>query len=188
MSSAADEMINKALEKIQEHETEIIKHKQFVNQVCAFEGRPPHFNDAELEPENTGRGIAIRRGEFYGKPLATAVRSYLNRRDKAGLGPATVDEIYEALKQGSFDFPAKKAVNQKASVQISLSKNTTTFEKLPDGSYGLSIWYGRRRIKKAHEQNQADTPDEEPEDEIEEEEDDEDPSSSENEDSVEDRE
>lgn len=147
MSGAADTMIEKGKEKVLELESELIRARRFVNQICEFEGLDPIYSDMELEPDK-GASMRIERGAYYRKPFATAVRDYLMRRKSGGLGPATADEIFEALGQGSFDFQAKRAVLQKRSLQISLAKNTAAFERLPDDSFGLAEWYRGHRGRK----------------------------------------
>lgn len=59
--------------------------------------------------------------------------------------PATVDEIHEALTQGTFKFETSTADGQKNSIRISLGKNSTNFVKLPNSDlFGLVEWYGGR--------------------------------------------
>jgi hypothetical protein len=99
----------------------------------------------------TGRSPAKRwtPGEFFNKPFQAAVRAILlDRYAHNGLNqpsPASVDEIHEALMQGSFNFGTSGADAQKNSIRISLGKNTATFVRLPNSDlFGLSEWYGKK--------------------------------------------
>ena len=89
-------------------------------------------------------------GDFLGKALTAAVRTILAARYEAAgnePAPATVDEIHEAMTQGSFAFEAAAVESQKTGIRISLGKNTPVFVKLPGtDSFGLVDWYpGLRR-------------------------------------------
>ena len=65
--------------------------------------------------------------------------------------PASVDEIHEALVQGSFGFSVSGFDAQKNSIRISLGKNSAQFVRLPSTDlFGLVEWYGRpKKGKKA---------------------------------------
>lgn len=84
---------------------------------------------------------AIRNDQFYGQPLATAIREFLQMRKAAGGGAASVKEIYDALVRGGFKFEARDDVNAQRGLRQSLTKNSITFHKLPNGNYGLLEWY-----------------------------------------------
>ena len=62
-------------------------------------------------------------------------------RKAMNMGPASVAEIYEALKSGGYQFDATNEDYAKRGVRHSLSKNTQTFHKLPNGDFGLIEWY-----------------------------------------------
>jgi hypothetical protein len=49
----------------------------------------------------------IRPDQFYGQPLASAVRTILEMRKQQDLGAATVKEIFEALTMGGYQFNTK---------------------------------------------------------------------------------
>lgn len=168
MSETENDLIEKALSKLSELDAQIddlqaerAKLRAFVNQICDFAGRAPMFSkddDRSNAPPNANTdllptNIASRRGslsikpdEFYKQPLATAARRYLEMRKNVELGPASADEIYDALVRGGFEFPSRDIDNQKRGLQVSLSKNTLVFRKLPNELYGLADWYrGVRR-------------------------------------------
>lgn len=71
----------------------------------------------------------------------------------------SVDEIHDALTQGSFAFETSGVENQKNSIRISLGKNSAAFVRLPNSDmFGLCDWYGvrtRQRPRKAANGSEA---------------------------------
>ncbi|HEU0052539.1 MAG TPA: hypothetical protein VFQ39_05150, partial [Longimicrobium sp.] len=130
-------------------EDEIVSLKRAANALCQLEGREPVY--AEVEQRTERAAYSIRRDQWYGQPLSTAVREYLSMRRASNRGPATVNEIYEALANGGFLFEAKGAENAKRGLRISLRKNSSIFHRLPDGSYGLIEWYPEAKARKDRE-------------------------------------
>jgi hypothetical protein len=120
-------------------------------------GKEPRFADvtaaynpgavAGMQPRSFGK--RWQPGEFFNKPFQAAVRSVLlDRYAHEGLdqpSPASVDEIHEALTQGSFNFGTSSVDSQKNSIRISLGKNSATFVRLPNTDlFGLCEWYGKK--------------------------------------------
>jgi hypothetical protein len=146
-----DDLLRKALEKIAYHDTESARLKRWVNDGDMIAGNEPRFPDIAVEvvPGATLRAskATYLAGTFFNKPFASAVKTILtDRYEAAGKkpSPAAVDEIFEALAQGSFGFETTGADNQKNSIRISLGKNSVTFVKLPNSDlFGLVEWYGR---------------------------------------------
>ena len=135
--------------KLQEHETAAIETKRLINQLCAYAKLPLQFQDAELQP--SGGGVAVKRNSFFGRPLTTCVREFLEMRKRAGLGAANIDEIHSALQEGGYDLgtvSAKGETEQKRGVAISLAKNTVAFVRLPTGDWGLLEWYPNIKRRK----------------------------------------
>jgi hypothetical protein len=90
----------------------------------------------------------IRRGQFYGQPLATCLRTILEmRRSAGGEDVASVNELYAALKEGGYAFEAKDDENAKNGVRISLRKNSQ-FHRIPSGDWGLRSWYPNIKAEK----------------------------------------
>ena len=85
---------------------------------------------ADVEVEESRGTSKIAADEFYGQPLATAVRKILTMRRQGGNGPATVAEIYEMLVRGGFLFETKNEDYAKRGLRGSLTKNTI-FHLLP---------------------------------------------------------
>jgi len=136
--------INRLVEDIQKQEVETAEMKRTVNRLCGYAKLPAKY--PTIEDPVAGGGVSIKPGQFYHKPLATAVGTYLGMRgdpSKGGLGPATIDEIYVVLAEGGFEFDAKNDMTAKRSLAIALAKNSQTFEKLPTGQFGMKAWYRR---------------------------------------------
>lgn len=131
--------------------------KKLINSLLSRMGQEPRYKDTEVEQ----RAGALRRDQYYGKPLATAVQMVLQRLGQA----ATLDEILVGLEQGGFDFKAVKWTDnlRLRNLAISLAKNTKSFHKLPNGTFGLSDWYDASTLKKTGKAKDKESS-EEPED------------------------
>lgn len=130
--------IQKIKDAVAAKERELRELKRAANTLCELEGVSLPYPDAEQESE--AALAQIRPDTYYGRPLATAVREILEARKLEGLGAATVNEIYDVLKRGGFQFNAKNDENAKRSLRINLTKNSA-FHKVPSGAYGLTSWY-----------------------------------------------
>jgi hypothetical protein len=161
--AADDPLTQKALEQIasleaqaSELQSEVVRLKLFVNQGDKLSGRPPRFDNVDVvaQPAPAGQTTAKRwqPGEFFNKPLATVVKTILVARHAQAGGnpsPASLDEIHDALMQGTFNFETSGVEAQKNSIRISLGKNSALFARLPNTDlFGLAEWYGRRTPRK----------------------------------------
>lgn len=112
-----------------------------INTLCRHAGMPPRY------PEGGGGGSKskplsqIRSDTFYGKKMSTAAREYLDMRRASDLGPAKPREVFDALTKGGYTFGAKDDNTALTILRATMRKNSTTFHRLPDGSYGLLAWY-----------------------------------------------
>ncbi len=145
--------------KLRKQEQEVIDTKKTINSLLRMVGREPIFTEGQLAPELSLGGI--KADTFYGQPLATAVRKYLEMRRASSQGPASVSEIYQALTQGGYDF-ATSPENAKRILRISMSKNTPLFHRLPNKNvFGLVSWYPDIKTKRSkgadEEQESTDT-------------------------------
>ncbi len=124
----------------------VAETKNTINRLCELAGREPMYADvgAASQPTLT----AIRADTFYGKPIITGAREYLEMRRTAGLGPATPREIYEALKKGGLVFDTKIESNAITGIRNALRKSSAIFHRLPNGEYGLLKWYPRAKAPK----------------------------------------
>lgn len=150
---ADDPLTVKALEKIAAHEAEIAKLKIFINEADKLNGLEPRFGDVTAATAvgslTTSRSNQKRwqAGEFFNKPLSTVVRQILLARaeNAGGPSPASVDEIHDAMLQGTFNFETTGADAQKNGIRISLGKNSAAFVRLPNTDlFGLIEWYGKK--------------------------------------------
>jgi len=145
--SSYEKTINDLVAKIGERMQPIIADMRIVNGLCAHAGIPPRYPDIESD---AARGaLAVKRDQFHAKPLATAVREYLDLRgpsDRGGLGAATVNEIYDALISGGYKPETSDETNAKRGLRIALTKNSYLFYRVSSagpagGTYGLLEWY-----------------------------------------------
>jgi hypothetical protein len=150
--SPYERAINDLVAKIADRMQPIIEDKRMVNKLCAIAGISPRFPDIESE---ASRPLSIRRDQFHAKPLATAVREYLEQRGpsgKGGLGAATVNEIFDALLNGGYKAETDDEENAKRGLRIALTKNSSTFYRVPGGAsggaYGLIEWYPNAKPQK----------------------------------------
>jgi hypothetical protein len=132
--------------KIDEDLRPITERKKVVNQLCEFAGLPLRYTD--VQGDGARGSLSLRRDQFHKKPLATAVREYLElrgRSDRGGLGAATVNEIFDALIAGGYQPETTDEENAKRGLRIALTKNSVTFYRIAGGtagdSYGLLTWY-----------------------------------------------
>ena len=150
MSEHISKTIEEMVSKVEEHEAAAIQAKRLVNQLCEFAKLPPRYADADLQTSGVA-SLVVRRNSFFGRPLTTVVREYLEMRQKAGMGPASLSDIYQALKEGGFDLDdlsKKSEGEQRRIVAVSLGKNSLTFVRLPTDDWGLKEWYPKLKAKK----------------------------------------
>lgn len=128
------------LEKmVAEHEAAAIRVKTIINELCVKGGLPPRYPASELQ-QSSGGVFSIRSDLFHGRPLATCVREFLEMRRRSDLGPASTNEIYDALAQGGYEFGGKTEQIARTSMYNSVNKNPV-FYKLPNKKWGLREWY-----------------------------------------------
>jgi hypothetical protein len=133
---------------------QIIAVRESINLLRSQAGLSPLFPDdgggsgtrpgagTETLSTSTGQAGQINSDAFYGKRQATAIREYLEMRRAAGLGPAKPREIYDALRQGGYQFKAKEDETALVGMRALLRKMNSTFHKVPGTSaYGLRSWY-----------------------------------------------
>jgi hypothetical protein len=109
--------------KIAEYEREIVKKKKGINTILESFDRQPIYGD--LESSVSAEAGPIHPGQFYGQPLATAVRAILTGRRLANknAGPATIAEIYDALSTGGYLFDTNEPDNAKRGLRSTIGKN-----------------------------------------------------------------
>ncbi|HEV2548054.1 MAG TPA: hypothetical protein VGU20_12000 [Stellaceae bacterium] len=135
--------------KIDERMKPIFDDKRMVNRLCELAQLPIRYPD--VESERTTGTMVFRRDQFFGKPLATVVREYLEQRgpsNRGGLGAATTNEIFDALIDGGYKPETDDIENAKRGLRIALTKNSQTFYRVPSGAYGLLEWYPNAKPQK----------------------------------------
>jgi hypothetical protein len=154
-------VISRIVRSIEEVEATLVQKKRLANELCREYGRPPRYPDADA-PKAASLS-AMGRDVFYGRPLATVIKEFLEMRgpsNQGGLGAASVNEIYDALVAGGFKFETKDEANAKRGLRIALAKNTTAFHKVGTGSgsdsYGLTEWYPNIRPPRVRSPRQDD--------------------------------
>jgi hypothetical protein len=149
MADSTEDYIASRVREIDELLAKADAKKRLVNDACADAGLPPRYTDIggyTSAPVMT----ALTRDRFYGRPMATAIREYLEMRgpsDRGGRGAASVNEIHAALVEGGFVFDTKNDLNAKRGLRDALTKNTGAFHRVGD-SYGLAEWYQKPRPPK----------------------------------------
>lgn len=163
MSDHILKTIEQAKDELRKQEEAVVTTKKLINQLCAFGGMEPMFQDADLQ-SSIKQAVMVRRNAYFGKPLATCVREFLEMRKESPVKEASLNEIVEALKEGGFDLDRVSADKDDArrGVAITLAKNPQ-FVRLPNGDWGLLAWYPNVKRAKAEANGKAaDKPEETP--------------------------
>lgn len=140
--------------KLERAESEVLRLKKTINDLCEMGGMPPVFAESDLDPRSSAGSIAFSSDAFYGKPLATCIKMILDRRKASGLGAATIDEIYQPLANHGYHFEGKEE-NRKQILRMALRKNVE-FHKLPNNTYGMRDWYERIKAKNGSGEHEPD--------------------------------
>jgi len=153
MGTEAERMIARLQAKLKPIEAEAAKLKQGINLICELEGMPPMYEDIKSKPVAHSQ---LRGDEYHNMPQATAITEILERRKSVNLAPVTIDEIYDDLISGGFQFTkGKNEAIQKRGLAIAMSKNRK-FYKLPNEKWGIKSWYNIKDDKKAEENEDKD--------------------------------
>jgi hypothetical protein len=137
MSEKLSAAVETLQEELQRQLIEVAETKRMINGLLRRMGKEPAYAE-EME---SVRSATIRSDQFYGKQFSTAAREYLEmRRDK---GAVDASDILVGMKSGGFDFASTgwKPKDYLRMLSISLAKNTATFHRLPNGTFGLLAWY-----------------------------------------------
>lgn len=148
MKNNFDNTIDQLKDRIGELEAEAIDLKRAVNSLCKTSGKPAVYTDSEMGAKGFSGLGSVKPAQFYGKAPTSAAREYLDMRGE----PVELEEILQALKNGSFDFEAqgwKNEIMHLKNLSISLGKNSQTFHRLPNGMMGLLKWFPNVKTKKA---------------------------------------
>jgi hypothetical protein len=157
VSQAIQTAIEELMAQITAKEAEVAPLKIAVNTLCRQLGQPDAYSNVGGGPSQQGSPVTLswKLDQFHRRPLATCVVEILETRKSRGLeGPASIDEIYSALKEGGYQFEGTSGneENTKRAIKIALTKNTAQFSKVKDDIFGLKKWYsgsGRSTRKSA---------------------------------------
>jgi hypothetical protein len=141
MSSDLNAAIAALERSLSETERKANALRSAINTLCEEAGKPPKYPDIGETGEHLSVSTQIQSDTFYGKKQSTAIRMYLEIRKSQGVGPATPREVFEALRTGGYQFETKNEITALIGLRALLRKNTVTFHKLPNGTYGLATWY-----------------------------------------------
>lgn len=137
--SDAKQMLAELQAEIRAQESATAENKRFANKLCVRMGMAPLYT--VIENQETSAPLSIQADQFYGQPLAGAIRTILEMRRALKQGPASLNDIFDALIKGGYKFETKNEDNSKRGLRQSLTKNVALFHKLPNGMFGLTEWY-----------------------------------------------
>lgn len=154
--------------KVDEAEKKLSSLLVALNVLRSEAGLPPRVGGALSGGSGGGENrapVQIKADTFFGKKQQTAVRQYLEMRKSQGLSTAKPREIYDALKEGGYEFEAKSEETALVGLRALLRKRTETFAQLGNGTYGLVAWYPEMRRSKSSSPGNSNKPDTEDGDE-----------------------
>lgn len=147
MDSTTQATIDKINAQISVLEEEVSKHKGLVNTLCALEKEPPLYPDVDRQT-STSAQASFRPDQFFGQPMATAVKEVLQQRFARNAGAISLDDLFATLKAGGFEFDNANEQIAKRNLAITVSKNPA-FMKVPsNGHIGLAEWYPNAKRNK----------------------------------------
>lgn len=145
------EVLTKELEELVTKEIEL---KKMINWLSEKNGQKAPYKN--LDVASAVKRTTLRQDQFFGMKVTTAVREFLRMKGHA----VSIDEIYEGLTQGGFDFPWDEK-NQKRNLAISISKNPGVFVHVSSNdSWGLVEFYPELQRKRQLKKTQGDEPEE----------------------------
>ncbi len=153
MNEPISNTIEVLAERVRAKEDEAAKLKKLINELCTEGGLPLRYANIALSGNES---LTIRGDKFYGLAITTAIRNYLEMRKAANQGPATVSQIYEAIKSGGYRFETENEENAKTTVRNNLRKSSSIFHRLPNGDFGLLAWYPNAKPPKPDEPQAGD--------------------------------
>lgn len=131
------------------------EEKTAANLLCRMAGQKELYNiegGVEAIAQPPPAALKFRLDQFVGLELSEAVAEYLEARKASGTmeGPATLDEIYDALLSGGFKFGGNtdNPANHKRAMNIALTRNTAQMHKINENTFALRRWYGMRAARK----------------------------------------
>src|SRR5688572_25826046 len=102
-------------------EAKLAEEKRFANRLAEKLGIPPVY--VVVDQQEASVPLSIQADQFYGQPLAGAIRTILEMRRALKQGPAGLNDIFNALTAGGYKFETKNEENAKRGLRQSLTKN-----------------------------------------------------------------
>lgn len=136
MSDHVKKTLSDVAGQIESLEAELLEKKRFANYLSNMDGGGDVYSEI-AGPKSTAGKTPTRGDEFVGMKAQTAFRAVLDM----GGEPLDINQIYELLIKGGYEFSAKNETNSKNSLRVTLSKRSNVFRKLTNGKYGLQDWY-----------------------------------------------
>jgi len=156
--------IQTLIDKIEKQERELAATKLTVNLLLKELGEQPKYNLETEQSEATACHGKWRSDEFYGQSLAGAVKRILLARKAVSLGAASVNEIFDALKSGGYEFGSTDEINAKTVLRQNLRKNSAVFHRITStGAYGLKEWYPHAKPERKTSDDASEKPETEQE-------------------------
>ena len=118
-------------------EKKAVEAKKATNVLCKLADVAPMY--PVVEDGLSAVLTQIQADTFYGKRMSTAAREYLQMRKGGGQGPAKPRDVYEALKDGGFQFETK----DEQTLSIRLTPMTATCRVPPLSRVKLGIGWSR---------------------------------------------
>ena len=153
MDSTTQATIEKIQAQISALEAQANKKKEMVNQLCELEGEPILY--ADVGHDSATAQIAFRSDQFFGRPLATAVREILEQRALRNLGAISLGELYDVMKAGGHDFENSNPKIARRNLSIALSKNPSFMRVTANNHIGLAEWYPNAKKRKQKPEEEA---------------------------------
>lgn len=126
-------------EKLQDLLLQASTIKKMLNQMALDVKEEPEFPDVEVEKLGA-RGLIVKPGQFFNKPLAGSVKEYLALVEKArGIEGVAFSEIFDALRRGSFGGLKTKVDEDEK--ELSIKKNSAAFVMVDEDHIGLKEWF-----------------------------------------------
>ena len=138
MAEHMDKTVTDLMRHVDDLEQQVVDSKRTVNSLCKIMGRQPVYGNVD---PTTIASNQLGGDEYHGRPLARVVREILEHRRAVGTGPIAINELFEVMLAGGYEFTSKKDEIKKRGLAIALAKNSSTFYKLPNGKFGLLEWY-----------------------------------------------
>ncbi|CAN5734699.1 hypothetical protein BH18ACI4_BH18ACI4_28620 [soil metagenome] len=146
MDQTTQVTIDKIYAQIGGLEEQIEKKQEAINMLYEMEGEPVAFPN--IGAARASAAVAFRGDQFFGKPLATAVKEILEQRWGRKLGAMSLNELFDVMKAGGFDFGNSDDKIARRNLSIALSKNPH-FMRVPANNHiGLTEWYPNVKRKK----------------------------------------